>query len=378
VRRHVGQNFPHIIASQAANAAVQHHGPAHLTRGGGVGLARAKVRRGTPPETAARVVAEKQAKGHAAELRVSAEQCLDAGLRDGSVLSRPNPISNDPHVDVELLDGVRRVGDAQVGVGSLPYLKGKARRSRAKQVVINAEARSAMKERAPDAYERTSDVLVHEDTSSRELLSATVIGDATEILRGVLDESPRVGEWFKLASAAAGGAEAAFTSFGRSLLCGLVHRLATSRPIDSSIIDEAIDAGVDAFVKTGVQTYVAVGDFLDMAGTVFDFKLLRSVGGKIVVGGAIADVVVTTAKDLLAHLRGELTMDEVVLRGIVTLLAAGGGVMGWAVASKLTAGMPPWLGLIVTIALTMGGSWLGAKLGESLTSPNPISPVPVM
>jgi hypothetical protein len=369
MRRHVGQNFPHIVANKVVDAAIQHHGPAHLARGGGVGLARAAVRRGTSPEVAAKVVAQKQAKGHAAELRVSAEQCVDAGLQGEAVLSRPNPIANDPHIDVELLDGLRRVSDAQVGVGSPSYLKAKARRSRAKQVVINAEARSVLKESAPEAYERTAEVLVYGDTSSRELLSATAVDDATQILKGVLDESPRVGEWFKLASAAAGGAEAALTSFGRSLLGGLVHRLANGTAIDSSLIDEAIDAGLDAGIKVGVQTYVTVGDFLDLAGTVFDFKLLRSVGGKIVIGGAIADVVVTTAKDLLAHFRGELTMEQVVLRGIVTLFGAGGGVVGWAVAAKLTSGMPPWLGLIVTIALTMGGSWLGAMLGESLTSP---------
>lgn len=369
-KRHLGQLFPSSVASATATAAVRQYGPAHLKRGGAVGRAQAMVRSGVPIQQAAADVANLMAKGHAAEVRVSAEQSLDSGLRGDTTVSRPNPIANDPHIDVEVLASDARVNGAQLGVGSARYLARKARKSKANMVVINSEAREQLNASDPVAYKRTADRLVHGDTASQPLTAATSIEDAAVVLENVLTGSARLSEWFKIGAAAVGGADAAVTSFGRSVLFGVVHRLANNRPIDRSVVDDALDAGADAFIKAGLQTYVMVSDFLEIAGAVFDSRLLRTIGGKIVVASAIADVVVSTAKDVLACLRGELTMEEVILRSCVAVLAAGGGVAGWAVGMKVSAGATWWVQLLVTITLTWGGSWLGARLGKALIGPS--------
>jgi hypothetical protein len=366
----VGQNFPTIAADAAATAAVRHYGPAHLARGGAVGRARAEVRRGQPAASAARRVSKNQAKGHAAELRVAAEQSIDAGLRGHPFGSRPNPIANDPHVDVEVMSGNARISDAQVGVGAATYLRTKINTSQATQVIINSETRERLRTIDPKAYARSSDRLQYGETSSKPLVSEVVERDAAGVLEDVLSGSGRVSELFKLATASGAGLEAAVTSFGRSLLFGVVHRLANDQPVDGKLVDEAIDAGVDAFLKAGVHAYVIVSDFLDVAGALFDSRLLRSVGGKIAVAGAIADVVITTARDVVAHLRGQITFDELLKRAIVATLAAVGGVAGFAVALKAGAGLPPWAQILLTIGLTWGASWVGSWLGKQLTEPS--------
>jgi hypothetical protein len=367
-RRPIGQSFPLAAADAMAKAAVRQYGPAHLKRGGAVGRARGKIAKGSSIDQAAQHAARVMGKGHAAELRQASEQCIDAGLRQAAIVSRPNPIANDAHVDVEMMLGARRVAGAQIGVGSVPYLRQKARRSLADQVVVNVEAREQFRALDPRAYERTSAQIQHSETSARPLVADIVERDATEILTDVLTGS-RLSSWFTVGLAGSAGLEAGLTSFGRSLLFGVVHRMANGQPIDQSLVNDALDMGIDAFAKTAAQTFVVTSDFLEKAGLLFDGRLLRTVSGKIVLAGAVAEVVVSTARDLFAYSRGEIDFSEVMRRTLVSTIAAGGGVGGYMLAMKLTAGAPTWVRVLGTIALTWGGAWLAEQLGQTLLSP---------
>jgi hypothetical protein len=372
-RRRIGQSFHSAAADAMAKAAIRQYGPAHLKRGGAIGRAHGQIAKGSSIDQAARYVARVMGKGHAAELRQASEQCIDAGLRQAAVVSRPNPIANDTDVDVEMMLGTRRVAGAQIGVGTVPYLRQKARRSRADQVVVNVEAREQLRVLDPAAYARTTAQVQHSETSAGPLIAGVAEQDAAEILTDALTAS-RLSSWFTVGIAGSAGVEAGLTSFGRSLLFGVVHRMANGQPIDQSVVTDALDMGLDAFAKTAAQTFVITSDFLEKAGVLFDSQLLRSVSGKIVLAGAVAEVVISTARDLFAYSRGEIDFYEVMRRTLMSAIATGGGVGGYMLAMKLTAGAPPWVRVLSIIALTWGGAWLAEQLGKALLAPVPSSP----
>jgi hypothetical protein len=128
----------------------------------------------------------------AAEVRLAAEQTIDAGMRGSPFVSQPNPIANDPHIDIEILSGSGRVNGAQVGVGKVPYLRLKARRSEADQVIVNAEAREEFRFTDPMAHGRTSDRLQYDETSSKPLRADVVERDSVAVLTDVLSGSERL------------------------------------------------------------------------------------------------------------------------------------------------------------------------------------------
>jgi hypothetical protein len=265
-----------------------------------------------------------------------------------------------------MLRGRTRVDDAQVGVGHLPYLRPKIRKSKATRVIINSEAREQLKGIDPWAYERTSDRLQFGETSSKPLSAGVAEGDAATVLHEALCGSDRLSERFKLAVASGVGLQAAAASFARSLLFSVVHRWANDQPLDGAIVDQAIDTGIDSFLKAGVHSYIVVNDFLAIAGALFDGRLIRAVGGKIAVAGVIADVVVSTARDLIAHIRGRITFAQLLSRALIATVAAAGSLGGFAIALKVSAGLPPWLQLVLTIGLTWAGGWAGSRVGKEL------------
>jgi hypothetical protein len=90
----------------------------------------------------------------------------------------------------------------------------------------------------------------------------------------------------------------------------------------------------------------------------------------------VAEVVISTARDLFAYSRGEINFNEVMRRTLMSAIATGGGVGGYMLAMKLTAGAPPWVRILSIIALTWGGAWLAEQLGEALLSPGRSVPSP--
>jgi hypothetical protein len=361
----VGQNFPFQAASAVGRVAVRKFGPKHLERGGPAARARNEVLRGRSIADAA-AIAARQGKGHVAELRIATEHCLHSGLTERPYHSAPNARANDPHIDVQVRSGRRLVNGAQVGVGHPTYLRRKVRRSKAPQVVINSEAREVFQHEGDVAFELSSDSLVHDDTRSNSLSAVTVESEARDVLEGVLLETPSVPEFFKLSVAVAAGVEASVLAAGRSLLFGVVSRLYAGQPLDRRMVEDAFEVGQDAFMKGGIQAYVLVSRFLERAGKAFNGRLLRAIGGGTVVAGALAEVIVVAAKNLIACLRNEITFEEVCRRVGVAAFSAAGSVAGLAIALRATRGMHPLLQLILCAIGAAGGGYGGHKLGSYL------------
>jgi hypothetical protein len=142
--------------------------------------------------------------------------------------------------------------------------------------------------------------------------------------------------------AATAGAKSFAVSFSRCLLVGVVQRLDTGRLIDEALVEEALRAGKDA----------------DIAGSAFESRLLARIGGSAVLPSAVAEVVIETARELMACLRGEIDFDELCRRTLLAILSAGGAIGGLALVSRLTR--------LLTGFAAWGGAYLGRELGERL------------
>jgi hypothetical protein len=119
-------------------------------------------------------------------------------------------------------------------------------------------------------------------------------------------------------------------------------------------------------MKGGVHAYLLVGRFLERAGQVFNGRLLRAIGGATVVAGAIAEVVVVAAKNLLACLRNQITFEEACRRIGVATFSAAGGVAGLVVAMRATRGMHPVAQMILCALGAAAGGYGGNRLGSWL------------
>lgn len=369
-KRFVGQSFPHAIVGGVADLAVRYHGPTYLERGGPASRARSVFASGETPAVAARIAA-RQGKGHIAEVRVAAELSLDSGLRGLEFDAALNGAANHPHEDVLVRMGRTKVKGAQIGVGHPRYLAAKARRSRADLLVVNTEALKAVQKDWNGTSPYAADLLHHEDTRSAKLSGARAEDDATAILERMIVDEPTVTFELKASVVASSGAVGFATSFGRSLLLQAVHRLHTEQRFDGSMIDTAMSSGIEALKRTSLATWIQVSRFLERAGSAFDGKLLRALGGSSAVAGAVAEVVVSTAKEVVAWTKNEITFEELLRRFGVNAFSAGGALAGGAIALALSAraGMPGWLTALVTAIGAAGGGYLGLKLGEDLFAP---------
>jgi hypothetical protein len=364
----VGQTFPHAIVGAIADLAVHYHGPAHLERGGPANRARSVFANGETPRAAARIAA-RQGKGHVAEVRVAAELSLDSGLRGRQFDCALNELANHPHEDVLVQQGRFKLNGAQIGVGHARYLADKARRSRAGQLVVNTEALKAVQDDWNGSSLFATDMLHHEDTRSAKLSGTRAEQDATAMLEKMILDEPTVSFQLKASVVVGSGAAGFATSFGRSLLFQAVHRLHTEQRFEKSMLDNAMSSGIEAMKRTVLATGLQVGRFLDHAGSAFNGRLLRALGGSAAVAGAIAEVVVSTAKEVVAWTKNEITFDELLRRFGVNAFSAGGALVGGAIMLGLTAGMPGWLTALLTAIGAAGGGYLGHKLGEDLFAP---------
>ena len=367
-KRFVGQTFPFAINDGIADLAVHQHGPGFLERGGPANRARSVFSKGGTPKTAARVAA-RQGKGHVAEVRVAAELSLDSGLRGRPFDASLNEVANHPHEDVLVHHGRRMVNTAQVGVGSARYLARKARRSRANQLVINNEVLDAVNDDWDGSSLFATDTLRHEETRSSKLSGTKAEHDAASMLESMIMDEPTVSFRLKASVVFGSGVVGFATSFGRSLLFQAVHRLHSNLPFDDSMISNAMKSGVDALKRTSLATWIQVSRFLEHAGPAFNGRLLRALGGSAAIAGAIAEVVVVTARDVVAWIKNEIPFEELLRRFGVHAFSAAGALVGGAVMLKLTAGAPGWLTVLLTAVGAAGAGYFGFKLGEGLFEP---------
>lgn len=366
--RYVGNNFPFAALDALTDIAVHQYGPQHLTRGGPAGRARAAMARGATPVVAA-AVATPQGKGHVGEVHVAASHSLHSGLFGEGYHSQPNANASHPHEDIHVLLGNLIANNAQIGVGSPRYLARKAMASNANQVVGNSEALAVLCETADPAYAVLQDHMRHEATRSAVLTEEKAAVDARVILERLLLEEAAVPFAKKLAVSLTSGAKSAGLAMARSLVYQVVHRLHLGIPFDGQMVRSAIHASKDALVNAALTTYLLTSRFLERASMAFDGRLLRALGGSVVVAGAIADVVVTTAKDVVAWAKNQITFDELLRRAGVHVFSTGGAALGGAAMLKLSSGMPWWASMLMFAVGATAGGYAGHKFGEHLLHP---------
>ena len=371
MRTHTG-NIPPLVAEVLGDLAVRQHAESFLTRGGGVGRAQSELRKGLPIADAARIAA-KQAKGHGAEIRQAAELTTEAGWTYQPYRGRPNKVANDPHIDVEVVRGHQRVNGAQLGVGSPKYLARKARLSKAPQVVVNSEAREELDALDPVAFARTADRLAHDGTRARVLRGKQVEEETRQSLERSLRGETAVGTSVKFGRAAGAGANSFVLNFGKGMLFEVVEALALGRKIDPDRVKRILADSGESAVRTALQTYATVEHYLSQAGAAYQGKLLHAASRRAVWIGAVVDVIVSTAKDVVRWFHGEITFEDVLRRAGVSVCAAGGGAMAAVLAAQVCRGLPPWLLIPLVLLAGWGGTKLGSKAGEALFLPGPMT-----
>jgi hypothetical protein len=357
------------VAAGLANVSVYQHGPAFLQRGGAIGRGLSEFSRGRSAREAASIAA-KFGKGHAAELRLASEHCVDAAIRELPFFTRPNPSANARHADLEVFETDRLADTAQVGVGSLAYLRRKATMSRAGQVVIPAEAKAAFTSASNPVIERVTDRVAYKGTESRPLSAELVQQDAHSIIYNEILGQPSVSPWLKAGTSVTAGYLAAVDAFATGLLFETVDWFSRGGPFDSSMIKRALLGGARSGLRTVLATHIKVEQFLARARNAFNERILAKVGAGTVWAGAIADVAVCTASDIWRWLKGQITFEELLCRAGVHVFAAVGGAGASILALVALRGAPLWLQILGALAAGWGGTKLGRFVGDTLLSPD--------
>ncbi len=356
-------NNPLMVADQVSAVATRFHAPAVLRRGGGHGMARAAMARGASIHEAAHLAAMRQAKGHFAEVAQANQHTARAAVMASPFESRVNPLANDPLHDIQILRDGTVLGGFQVGVGSPAYALKKARTAKAPVVLLNQEAREALRESHPAEYARTADRIRYDGVETDPLLEPSLIEQARDSLVSTL--TGKVPGKFMLAAGAAvgSGLEKGVLTMGRDMLLSVVEHLWTGRPLNlGPVVEGAFWGGIHAGVTNGFQTYATVRQYLDHAGSVFDARVLRAASRGAVWAGVLADILVSTARDLWGYLHGRLTFEQVLRRAGVTITGALSSAGLILVALQATRGMPPWLQLLAVA----GAGWAGHRMGSAV------------
>ncbi len=362
-------NNPLLAVSGVADAAVHRFGPKYLERGGPAARVIREAAKGKSAQEAARIAAH-QGKGHIAELRQSAEFTARAGIFGEPCLAWPNPVANDPQLDVLVGRNGVVISGAQVGVGSPRYLTNKIRKSLAPQVVVNGEALQAISARHPAVAARARDRHFSCGVEALPLSKEQVEQEAQELLRGTLLRSAPtdVGTAFAIATNKA--LESFVPAAGVSLLYEVVESRWTGRPLEPGALERAVKYGCRAAARTALQTVMVVDQFLASARLAYNAKLIRAASRGAIWAGGVADVILATASDVLAWARNEIDLNELLTRAGVHLFSAGGAMAAVALALAVTKSSPGWLQGLAVAALGIGGALVGRHLGEAVLRPD--------
>lgn len=184
-----------------------------------------------------------------------------------------------------------------------------------------------------------------------------------------MEADPRVGEWAKWSIAASGGVAAAADSFGTSLLYEVVEKLWTGQPFESGMIERACVSAGRAGVRSTLQTYLAVDDFLTHARRAFNARIVQRVAQGVVWTGAVADVVVSTAIEVWRWMKNEISFDELLRRFGVHVVSGVGGALGVGAALALARGAPGWVQVVLMLGLGFMGWKFGRAIGDEVFKP---------
>jgi hypothetical protein len=353
-------NAPLASGESLSAAAVATYAPAALLRGGPINRAANLVAAGLSIDAAA-ATAARQGKGHVGEVQQSAGYSARAGALRRPYRARPNRQANDPSVDVELRRSRRRAAGAQIKVGSPQYVLRAARSGRYEMLVVNTEARAAL---AHGYGLELSDTLDFRGNSSVRLSAEECEVRATESIARV--ELP-VDFGDKLALYARAGQRAGLETFATALLCDLVQAVWSGRPFDlAGSVRAAVGSAGRSAARSAVQSHFLVEQFLAKARRQFSDRLLHRIAGSAVVLGAVAEVVVETAIDLVRVMRNEMTFDALLRSFGVHTCTAAGGALGMLIAGALTGGAVWWVQAAAMVAGGAIGAHYGRQIGTNL------------
>jgi hypothetical protein len=320
--------------------------------------------RGADPLTAS-VVAAAQGKGHVAELAQSAHFTAASAALGGPNRARPNPVANDPRVDVEVLRCQRRTWGSQLKVGSPQYVRRAVRAGKYENLIVNAEAFEHV------AHERgVSDRLDHAGVAAPQLTAADAEATATEVLQKMLLERDAVTQIDALARACQAGFHDGVVAFGLGLAGEVADAIFRGLALDlRAAVGAAFGGAARSAARTGVEAWLMLQRFVSKARAAFSSRLLQRIARFRIAVSAIAEVVVETAIDLVDVLRGRMSFNELLRRFGVHVTTAGGAAIGVASGLALARGGPWW---VSALAAVLGG-WIGAKggraVGEALFMP---------
>jgi hypothetical protein len=352
-----------------ARVAVGEHGPAMLLRGGSPQRAARLVASGVPVEKAARVAAA-QGKGHIGETLQAAGFAARSGALQRPDDARPNPVANDPSTDVQVRRGAKVVYGAQLKVGSDQYVLRAIEKGGYTALVANAEARETLLARGLIDADEVSDHLGYQGIESGTLTAAECEETAVDLITRILRREAPNSELGLLLHSLRAGAHDGAISFTLALVAEVADCVYTGRPFEGRRAGvDAAKSGMRSLARTSLQTRIMVGNFMSQARAAFSGRLIHRVARSALVAGAVAEVVLETAIDLLAVLRSEMTMQQWLARAGVHVTTAAAGAAGVALACAVTQGAPWWAQLGVCLLAGYGGAQLGRAVGKSIFDP---------
>lgn len=355
------RNAPLEAADGLVQVAVRKHAPHMLERGGSLGRARKSVARGSS-KSAAAAQAAKQGKGLVAEVQQAVTFTVDSGLKGMPHQCQPNAQSNHAHADLNIVKNGKHAATVQVGVGSVRYARGKARTSRADQVVVGKDALAELRSNGDPAAARLTDRVQFEDVTAQPASEIEVGQVATETLTDMLNGRRAAPAQLVFNAAAKGGVKSAITAGVSELVFAAIDRVLCGTPVDTTVIKRTLKAAWDGFLQGSVQTYVVAQRYLDIAKDALDSQLLHGLSKCVVWAGALAEFLIAVAKDVLAWMKGELEFGELLRRAGAKAVEALGGAAGALIVLQLGSGLS---GLLLTLAI-LGAAWVGSILARSL------------
>lgn len=337
-----------------------------LRRTGAVQRAQAELGRGMPLESAV-ATAAKTGKGALAEVQQVASYNARAAAFGKPSRAAVNPIANAPRDDVFVRTVKKPRQGHQLKTAAPEQLRAAIEGGKYPAVVVPTEHHGTVAALGAERGVGVSDCLAS-DLMDAEPLSIVTSDETTRhaltrILRGT-EIAPEID---RLAISLKAGASDALVGVAVGLVVQLADAAWHGRPLDlGEATRAAVASGAKAGVRTAVQTRMLLGEFTTHAHGAFRSRLAGRVAASAMVAGAVAEVVVETAFDFVAVLRGQMTREELFRRAGVHTCRAVGGLAGVAAACALTRNAPGCVTLLACIVFGAVGAYAGEEVGEAL------------
>lgn len=335
-----------------------------LRRTGAVQHATAAMKRGVPLEKAAAGAAT-VGKGAYGEVQQVASFNGRAAALGKPTRAKVNRVANAPRDDAF----IRTVGRATEGrqfKNAKPAQLERAISSQAyDHVVVPTEHCGAVQDVAARNGVTISDRLGTDLVAAEPMSIEASTEITTELLERILRGDALASEVDRLGIALKAGAGDALVTMSLQLVAEVADAAWHRRPIDlKEAATVALVSGLKAGARTSIQTRILLSEFTATAQAAFRLRLVQRVTASTLVAGAVAELVVETAFDFVAVLRGEMTHAELLERFGVNAFRAAGGLAGAALACAVTRWAPAWVTVILILVFSFILAWLAEKAGR--------------